>query len=57
MLRNNFELDCASRAVNDFYNLDCDIPENLTEDGKELFEQLKSVYNKIRNSSKQRLKI
>ena len=52
MLRNNFELDCASRAVNDFYNLDCDIPENLTEDGKELFEQLKSVYNKIRKRLK-----
>ena len=62
VLRNNIELDCASRAVKDnatngFYNPDCDIPENLTEDGKELFEQLKSVYNKIRNSSKHISKI
>ena len=47
--------DSVSRAVkenatNGFYDPDSDIPENLTKDGKELFEQLKAVYNKIKSS-------
>ena len=27
---------------------DCEIPKSLTQDGKELFEQLKSIYNTIK---------
>jgi len=57
VLRNNIALDCASRVVidnaaNGFYDPDCDIPENLTDDGKELFKQLKSVYNQLKQGSK-----
>ena len=55
VLRNNIALDCVStvvleNATNGFYNPDGKVPENLTDDGKELFQQLKIVFGKLKTS-------
>ena len=56
VVRNNISLNCASRVVlenaaNGFYDPNSDIPDNLTDDGKELFVQLKSVYTIMKSGS------
>jgi len=52
-LENDLPLDCVSLAVkvnaaNGFYHPDCDVPSNLSVDGKELFENLKSIHRILR---------
>ena len=54
VLENELLLDSVSSAVREngatgFYHPDCDIPDNLTQDGKELFEKLKLIYNELKS--------
>ena len=61
VVRNKNPLDYSCQVVldnaaNGCFDPDGDTPCNLTEDGKELFEQLKLVYNKIKSIPESELK-